>query len=147
MKEEIKKYNFPEDIQRYLVDHNIKPSIHRIAIAKFLWNNTSHPTVDDIYKALHPDIPTLSKTTVYNTMALFQEKHIVRVLKIDETELRYDFNTHPHIHFKCVKCGRIFDVEMKETDKIPISGMVNEHTILECHIYLDGICKECKNKN
>jgi len=59
------------DIGNYLKNHDIKPSYQRMKIFQYLLDNHVHPTVDTIYKALCPEIPTLSKTTVYNTLNLF----------------------------------------------------------------------------
>lgn len=57
-----------EVVVERLQGHNIKPSVQRIAIMKYLMEHRTHPTVDEIYTALSPTIPTLSKTTVYNTL-------------------------------------------------------------------------------
>jgi len=57
-----------------LLEHNIKPSMQRIAIMEYLMNHPIHPSADDIYTALSPSMPTLSKTTVYNTLRLFSEQ-------------------------------------------------------------------------
>lgn len=53
----------------YLEKCGIKPSLQRIAIVEYLMENRIHPTADDIYHALCIQVPTLSKTTVYNTDA------------------------------------------------------------------------------
>ena len=45
--------------------------MQRIAIMEYLMDNPIHPSADDIYTALSPSMPTLSKTTVYNTLKLF----------------------------------------------------------------------------
>ena len=58
------------DVVKRLQNHNIKPSVQRIAIMNYLIEHRTHPTVDEIYTALSPSIPTLSKTTVYNTLKL-----------------------------------------------------------------------------
>ena len=57
--------------QEYLQSYGIKPSLQRIAIMEYLIENRIHPTVEDIYEALYIKVPTLSKTTVYNTIKLF----------------------------------------------------------------------------
>lgn len=62
------------DTSNYLKEHGIKPSYQRMKVFQYLVDNHNHPTVDMIYKALCPEIPTLSKTTVYNTLNLFVEK-------------------------------------------------------------------------
>ena len=59
------------DVVKRLQNHNIKPSVQRIAIMNYLIEHRTHPTVDEIYTALSPSIPTLSKTTVYNTCLLY----------------------------------------------------------------------------
>ena len=48
-----------------LTNHNIKPSVQRIAVYSYLVEKKNHPTVDMIYSDLHPKMPTLSKTTVF----------------------------------------------------------------------------------
>ena len=63
-----------EAIIQKLSAHNIKPSLQRLAIYSYLLEKKNHPTVDMIYSDLHPSMPTLSKTTVYNTLKLFIEK-------------------------------------------------------------------------
>ncbi|MBR4922900.1 MAG: transcriptional repressor, partial [Bacteroidaceae bacterium] len=52
----------------YLLSFGIKPSVQRIAIMDYLMTHRTHPAIDEIYLALCEDIPTLSKTTVYNTL-------------------------------------------------------------------------------
>ena len=98
-----------ENIGEYLKAHEIKPSYQRIKIFQYLVENKNHPTVDMIYKALCTEIPTLSKTTVYNTLNLFIEKKIVNVIVIEENETRYDSVMAVHGHFKCEKCGKIYE--------------------------------------
>ena len=56
------------DVIERLQSHSIKPSVQRIAIMQYLMDYHTHPTVDEIYTALAPGMPTLSKTTLKNTM-------------------------------------------------------------------------------
>lgn len=73
-----------------LLEHNIKPSMQRIAIMEYLMNHPIHPSADDIYTALSPSMPTLSKTTVYNTLRLFSEQGAALMLTIDEKNTNFD---------------------------------------------------------
>ena len=109
-----------------------------------LLDNHNHPTVDIIYKALCTEIPTLSKTTVYNTLNLFIEKKLVYVIVIEENETRYDLLTHTHGHFKCNCCGVLFDVELNID--YSMSPELADCKIDEKHIYFKGLCKNCKGK-
>ena len=63
-----------------LLEHNIKPSMQRIAIMNYLMEHKTHPSADEIYTELSPSMPTLSKTTVYNTLRLFSEQGAAQIL-------------------------------------------------------------------
>ena len=81
------------DVIKRLQNHNIKPSVQRIAIMSYLMEHRTHPSVDEIYTALAPSIPTLSKTTVYNTLKLLSEQGAAQTLTIDERNTCYDAET------------------------------------------------------
>ncbi len=76
-----------------LLEHNIKPSMQRIAIMNYLMEHRTHPSADEIYTALSPSMPTLSKTTVYNTLRLFSEQGAAQMLTIDERNTNFDGDT------------------------------------------------------
>ena len=61
------------NVYEYLLSYNVKPSVQRIAIMDYLLKHKTHPSIDEIYLALSKSIPTLSKTTVYNTLKLLTE--------------------------------------------------------------------------
>lgn len=129
------------NVGKFLKGNGIKPSYQRIKIYEFLLKNRIHPTVDTIYKALIKEIPTLSKTTVYNTLNLFLNKNIINILVIEENETRYDANLTLHGHFKCEECGEIYDLNLniKEFNIESLEGF----EVKEEHLYFKGICKNC----
>jgi Fe2+ or Zn2+ uptake regulation protein len=125
-----------------LTAKGLKPTYQRLTILEYLETHVdTHPTVETIYEALVKRIPTMSMTTIYNTLNTYIEKNLVSAVTITGTELRYDSITVPHHHFLCKKCGTIFDVEVK----CPIidKNHVNGHQIDEFHGYLKGTCREC----
>lgn len=117
--------------------------MQRIAIMNYLIEHRTHPTVDEIYTALAPSIPTLSKTTVYNTLKLLSEQGAAQTLTIDERNTCYDADTSPHAHFLCRNCDKVYDlkcnVSIKEVEEVNMDG----HEIQEVHYYYKGICKHC----
>ncbi len=131
-----------EDLRNLLKEKGIQPSYHRLQVLKFLMENRVHPTVDMIYRDLAKKIPTLSKTTVYNTLNLFAEKGLVNVLTIEEREARYDIDTSFHAHFKCEKCGMVYDV--KRVDVKISDEELKGFEIGSIHLYIKGICPECR---
>lgn len=131
-----------EKFGEYLSSHGIKPSLQRLMIYEHLYKNRNHPTVDNIYMALSPQIPTLSKTTVYNTLKIFVSSGVATVINIGENEARYDADTSIHGHFKCKECGGLFDV-MLSNKELEYKGL-DGFQVDEFHISLKGYCKVCK---
>ncbi len=132
---------YVDDIGKYLKENGIKPSYQRIRIFKYLMERNNHPTVDMIYKYLCPEMPTLSKTTVYNTLNLFVDKKIVDLIVIEENETRYDISKGFHGHFKCTRCGNIYDIDMEKI-KTECEDLLGCH-IEEQHLYFKGLCPVC----
>ncbi|MDR1379885.1 MAG: transcriptional repressor [Tannerella sp.] len=129
---------------QYLSGYGIRPSVQRIAIMRYLKSNRTHPTADEIFEALRMQIPTLSKTTVYNTLKLFVEQGAAIYIGIDEKNARFDGYVEPHAHFRCKICGKIIDLEMNMEDFLPrdFRGQIDES-----YFYIKGICEDCNRKN
>lgn len=135
--------------QDYLNSKEIHFSQQRIAIMDYLMKHRTHPTVDEIYLALSPQMPTLSRTTVYNTLKLFAEQEAIQIVNIEEKNARFDACTLPHAHFFCTKCGTIYDIpfseEAEREQSQPCSNPnLKEFTIKSTQIYYKGICPSCK---
>lgn len=128
--------------KEYLVQKGINPSFQRLKIFECILKSLSHPNVDMIYNELAKEIPTLSKTTIYNSLNIFQKRGIVMGLTIEENEVRYDSNTEPHGHFKCKNCSTIYDIPVEYP--FLTKDFVCEHRVEEIHLYLKGICKKCQ---
>lgn len=136
-----------ETAKQYLIDNGIKPSVQRIAIMMYLLNHRTHPTVDEIFNELSKTIPTLSKTTVYNTLKVFAEKGAILSLTIDEKMVRFDGHKHRHAHFRCLSCDEVFDIKLEHDVEFPKEGDLKDFEPIETHVYHRGYCSKCKKKN
>ena len=132
-----------ETLKNLLQQKGVKPSVQRLSILRYVMENMDHPSVDKIYQKLLPQIPTLSKTTVYNTLKQLTEKGLISALNIDDAEIRYDFVEQPHAHFICLNCGRIYDIEMESA--IYQIQVVEGHQVTSIQINFKGICNNCKH--
>ncbi|RLA75885.1 MAG: transcriptional repressor [Deltaproteobacteria bacterium] len=130
-----------DELKKFLIEHGIQPSFQRIKILEYMMTHRTHPDVETVYRDLHSEIPTLSMTTVYNTLKLFTKKKITTALTLEGTEIRYDFAPEPHMHFKCKVCGKIYDVPLPK--KHPFGEFIDGHKIESEDIYLFGVCKKC----
>ena len=119
----------------------ITPSHQRVMILKYLVENQCHPSVDQIFNALRDSIPTLSKATVYNTLNLFIEAKLVRILAIEENETRFDIVMQNHGHFKCTCCGTIYNFAV-DIDQF-LTGDLHGFQIAEKNVHFHGVCPTC----
>ncbi|PKM93278.1 MAG: transcriptional repressor [Firmicutes bacterium HGW-Firmicutes-1] len=134
------------NISTYLLKNKIKPSYQRIKIMQYLVERKNHPTVEKIHSDLVNEIPTLSKTTVYNTLTILMNANIAKSLTIHGNELRYDADIQSHGHFMCSQCETIYDFNI-DFDNLCIDGL-NNFQIDEKSLFYKGICEQClKNKN
>lgn len=134
-----------ENIKDYLNSNNIRPSYPRLKIFEYLDSKKTHPTVDEIYTALYEEIPTLSKTTVYNTLKLFVSEGIARVIKIEDGEARYDSDISVHGHFKCTSCGAVHDFAVDLPDE-SVKGL-EDFKVESREFYCFGKCNLCLQLN
>lgn len=125
----------------YLRQKGIKASFQRVSIFEYLRHTTAHPSVSQIFSALHPTIPSLSRATVYNTINLFVEKKIVTPVQVDGAEARYDLADPRHAHFHCLGCQTIYDIP---TDEIPVPGPLKDFEVQESHLHYKGLCPHCR---
>lgn len=123
----------------------ITPQRH--AILEYLIESMTHPTADDIYKALEHRFPNMSVATVYNNLRVFRESGLVRELTYGDNASRFDFVTSKHYHIICESCGKIVDFHYPGLDEVEhlaahVTGFkVNSHRL---EVY--GICPECAEK-
>ena len=131
-----------DSTSQYLSGYGIRPSVQRLAIMRYLRSSRMHPTADEIFEALRKQIPTLSKTTVYNTLKLFVDHGAAIYIGIDEKNARFDGHVEPHAHFRCKKCGKIIDLDMDMEKCLPedFNGKIDE-----TYFYLKGLCEKCNN--
>jgi Fe2+ or Zn2+ uptake regulation protein len=109
----------------------------------YLRTNRTHPTADEIYEAIRKQIPTLSKTTVYNTLRLFVDQGAALNIGIDEKNAHFDGYVEPHAHFRCKKCGKIIDLQMNIEKFLPETF---DGRIEEAYFYLKGLCGNCNKQ-
>lgn len=129
-----------------LLGSGLRPSTQRLAIMSYLLTHKTHPTVEDVYQGVVVDVPTLSRTTVYNTLRLFSEHHAAQMITIDEHRVCYDGDIHPHVHFYCRECGRVYDLMDEEAPSLERPKACDGNLIDEAQLYFKGICKECLAK-
>jgi Fur family peroxide stress response transcriptional regulator len=128
-----------------LIANGVRPSAQRLAIMEYLLTHHTHPTVEEVYRGLNTKIPTLSRTTVYNTLRILSEHHAAQMLTIDDHHICYDGDTEPHVHFFCKHCGKVLDLMEAEAPAVDVKN-IGSNIVDEVHLYYKGTCAECARR-
>ncbi len=120
----------------------------REAILRVLINTKAHPTADWIYEEVRKEIPNISKGTVYRNLQVLQEDGAVTELNLNGTVSRFEAKQDSHYHFRCERCGRVFDLDEPVNNKLDErvakrTGFTVSHHQLEFR----GLCKDCQRKS
>lgn len=127
-----------------LKSSGVRITPQRHAILEYLISSESHPTADDIYKALESNFPNMSVATVYNNLRVFLNARLIKELTYGDASSRFDFVTHDHYHIICDECGTIVDFHhpgLEEVEHLAshVTGFkVNSHRL---EVY--GTCPNC----
>jgi Fur family peroxide stress response transcriptional regulator len=122
----------------------LKVTHQRTAIFGVLASTERHPTPEEVYEAVRPELPSISLATVYKVLDLFQRHGFLRKVSTEQQVARYDANLAAHHHLVCDTCGRIQDVHVP----LPQDGLAApqgpEFTVSHYDIIFHGQCRACR---
>nr|WP_170008647.1 peroxide-responsive transcriptional repressor PerR [Bacillus fonticola] len=131
-----------------LKDSGVRITPQRHAILDYLVQSMSHPTADDIYKALEGKFPNMSVATVYNNLRVFRESGLVKELTYGDASSRFDFVTTEHYHVICDSCGTIVDFHYPGLDEVEhIASHVTGFQVRHHRMEIYGVCGSCRQKD
>lgn len=118
----------------------------RNAILEYLRSVRTHPSAEEVYAALKPQIPDLAMGTVYRNLQLFRQQGLVDCVATVDGAARYDASVVPHVHFVCNACGAVLDLSEME---IPasLSAAARQYsggTVETCRLSFTGLCARCR---
>ncbi len=117
----------------------------RKVVLEELKKTTAHPTADELYEVVRKRLPNISLGTVYRNLEILSACGEALKLDLGEGKKRFDARMDPHYHFRCVKCGGVFDVPyvpLEEEIEERFKDVVN-FKITGVQIHFDGICEAC----
>jgi len=136
-----------DSIREKLKESGIASSVQRVKVLEYLHECKCHPTADRIYGELSKNGLDISLATVYNTLNLFEEKGLIRILSLEGSENRYDIMTHDHGHFICEECGSIMNFEVDLNSSVYLyDESLSDFKVKKRDVYFRGICPECIEK-
>src|SRR5512134_1818874 len=109
-----------DNLAEVLRRHGINPTHQRIEIAHAMYSRHEHLSADQVLALVNERHPETSRATVYNTLNLFVEQHLIREVIVDPNRVFYDPNVRPHYHLYDVRTGRLTDIAAED---VRISGL------------------------
>jgi Fe2+ or Zn2+ uptake regulation protein len=106
-----------------------------------------HPSADKVYDLIKADNPLISRATVYrnlNKLAALGQIHKVEMIGGAD---RFDYRLDEHQHFRCEKCGEVFDVEMPSS--VDLKKEISDdhgYDISGYDIVFKGLCPKCQKR-
>ena len=133
-----------KQIVEVLRKNGYKATSQRIAVAQTVLRSHEHPSAEDIHEEVLRIHPTVSLSTVYNTLHLLKDITFLRELTYKGTT-RYDPNLELHINLICEGCGTIQDIEANQIkDFIDEISRRQGFDVTGQHIDIYGTCKKCR---
>ena len=104
-----------------------------------------HATAEEIYDEIVREHPHISRGTVYRNLKHLSDSGDICKLEIPDGPDRYDHRTHNHYHARCLKCGKVFDVEMPYIEDLEQSIQDSHGFVITGHeIMFKGVCPTCQ---
>ncbi len=115
----------------------------RLEVIKELAAARHHPDADELFTAVRERVPTISRDTVYRTLATLVSRGLVERLSAPGAA-RFDPDVSSHHHFVCTRCGRIIDLgtEALVEHAVP-SGLDGVAEVTSVRLEVKGVCAEC----
>jgi Fur family ferric uptake transcriptional regulator len=126
------------------LDSNMRLTSQRQVILEELRKVKSHPTANEVYDMVRKRLPRIGLGTVYRNLDLLSEKGIIRKLEVGGEQKRFDGDTSPHYHIRCLKCNRVEDIFIERSMELEKNAAsCCNYKILDHHVQFSGICSKC----
>lgn len=127
------------------LDNNMRLTSQRQVILEELRKVKSHPTANDVYDMVRKRLPRIGLGTVYRNLDLLSGKGIIKKLEVGGEQKRFDGDTSPHYHIRCVECDRVEDVFIERHKGLEKkAASCCSYEILDHHVQFSGICNRCQ---
>ncbi|BBH21068.1 transcriptional repressor [Paenibacillus baekrokdamisoli] len=142
-----------DKIKQQLQSQGYKLTPQREATVRVLLENEEdHLSAEDVFMLVKDKAPEIGLATVYRTLELLSELHVVEKMNFGDGVARYDLRTdnnkHHHHHLICVQCGTMS--EILEDWLGPLEERLEQEygfSVIDHRLDFQGICSKCRAKN
>jgi Fur family ferric uptake transcriptional regulator len=129
-----------------LREHGFRLTPQREMVLSVLHDIEGFATADEIYERVSSISSSVDISTVYRTLELLQDFHLVASVDPGDGQRRYELlGLHgQHFHLVCLSCGKIIGVEPQaiEAFATTMEEAYSFQIDLE-HLSIPGLCQAC----
>ena len=143
-----------EKVKDLLREKGLKVTSQRLMVLNILSaHGDEHLTVEEIYDLEKEESPEIGLATIYRTVQVLLELHVIEKVTFDDGFARYELNGeetgsgHRHHHAICTQCGKVYSLEtdlLDTLEKQVFESLGFEVTDHEVKLY--GLCSACRRK-
>jgi Fe2+ or Zn2+ uptake regulation protein len=133
-----------EALDRVLRSRGARATRQRRAIYAALLDRADHPTAEALHRIARRRIPGMSLATVYTTLEVLVNAGLAGRLAGADGASHYDARTDGHDHRRCLRCGRIDDLD-RRPERTPALETCHApgFRAVDCRIEIVGYCAAC----
>lgn len=138
-----------------LNEKGLKVTSQRLLVLEIMAGRPGeHLTTEEIYGLARQQYPEIGLATIYRTVQVLVDLHIIDRVSFDDGCARYELgqgdenHKHRHHHAICRLCGKVLPFEddlLDALEKALYERM--KFTVVDHEVKLYGYCNECKCKN
>ena len=143
-----------EKVKDLLREKGLKVTSQRLMVLNILsTHGDEHLTVEEIYDLAKEESPEIGLATIYRSVQVLLELHVIEKVTFDDGFARYELNGeetgsgHRHHHAICTQCGKVYSLEtdlLDTLEKQVFKSLGFEVTDHEVKLY--GLCSACRRK-
>jgi len=119
----------------------------RIEIFDTLAAASDHPSPEVLYRRLIRRMPTVSRDTVYRTLATLARHQLVQKVETFQSQGRFEVMRAPHHHLICRECQAICDFAWDSFESVPLPEAIGAWGVIEKRsAVLSGLCSKCRKR-
>jgi Fur family ferric uptake transcriptional regulator len=134
-------------VATYFREHGCRWTDPRRVIVETAFATHRHFTADELLDMARRRDASVSRATVYRTLALLEGGGFVEGLEVGEGGRRFEHtlgHAH-HDHMVCLKCGRILEFQDPEIERRQeLAAAAHGFTIESHSLRLYGTCRSCR---
>lgn len=132
--------------EEHLRRKGLRVTAQRLRIVDLAWSTHRHFSAEELYAWAKAKDASVSRATVYRTLALLVEGRFVSELKSGAGQTLYEHSLghHHHDHMICLGCGRIIEFRCAAIEELQRQEAAKRHFQAVSHtLNLVGYCAGC----